>query len=186
MKRKDIIHIIVVIMTIAVVCASVGIVKYRKDKKAAAEKNAIAKNNDYIEPLHIKGKFSYEGNKIYVEDIEYDVNQLMVDVAYVNYRNENEQFTIELLYEEYDAFLNGGEKEKYKNLNEYVKYIGNYTSRGNNYKAYCDSIDDELGLIREVKQRNGENVSTRVYIQSATTEEIQEAINRVNQRGDLE
>lgn len=152
--------------------------------------------------MWIKGDFSYEGNKIYAENLEYDEKLLMVDVGFVNYENGNEQFTIEQLYEEYEAFLNGEDKDKYKNLDEYVKYIHEYTRVGSDYDDYCDSIYDELELIREEKEKKGEEVIIdnasvetswsyrsrrrveyfQLNIVDGSTEEIQEAINRANKR----
>ena len=177
MKRKNIIYIIVAVMMIAAICVSAGVVKYKKDKKAkeAAERRAELNNYLYTRYLHIKGEFSYEGNKIYVEDIEYDYNQLMVDVAFYNYKHEKEQITTEQLYEEYEAFLNGGEVDilkKFVNCNDF--------DMGCDYKDYCDLIDNELRLIREEKNEAG---STKIRIRYATPEEVQEAIDRVNQRG---
>ena len=178
MKKKNIIYIIAAIMMIAAICVSAGVVKYRKNKKAkeAAEARAEFKNEFYSYRLHIVGEFSYEGNKIYVEDIEYNYNQLMVDVAFFNYKNENEKITTEQLYEEYEAFLNG---EKTDILDKFVHCDYFYT--GNDYRKYYKSIETELTLIREEKQKKEEDVSTEVNIGVATPEELQEAIDRVNQ-----
>ena len=180
MKKKNIIYIIAAVMMILAICVSAGVVKYRKDKKAkeAAEARAEFKNEFYSYRLHIVGEFSYEGNKVYVEDIEYDYNQLMVDVGFYNYKHEKEQITTEQLYEEYEAFLNGGEVDILK------KFVDcNDFDMGGDYDGYLGAIHHELRHIREEKQRNGEDVSTEVSIQSATPEEVQEAIDRVNQRG---
>ena len=178
-KRKNIIYIIVAIMMIAAICVSAGVVKYRKNKKAkeAAEARAEFKNEFYSYRLHIVGEFSYEGNKIYVEDIEYNYNQLMVDVAFFNYKNENEKITTEQLYEEYEAFLNG---EKTDILDKFVHCDYFYT--GCDYDVYRTSISNELWRIREEKEKNGEDISTKVSVQSATPEELQEAIDRVNKK----
>ena len=180
MKKKNMIYVIVYILMVAVICISAGVAQHRKDKKAkeAAEAYAELKNCMYTRHLHIKGEFSYEGNKIYVEDIEYDYNQLMVDVAFFNYDHVNEQITVEQLYEEYEAFLNGGETDV---LDKFADYDNG--DIGNNYRKYYKSIETELTLIREEKQKKEEDVSTEVNIGVATPEELQEAIDRVNKKG---
>lgn len=201
MKKKRNIYLIVYLL-IAVIIIVVSFLIDKKNKKEIAEAYASSINNTYTYWLWIKGDFSYEGNKIYAENLEYDEKLLMVDVGFVNYENGNEQFTIEQLYEEYEAFLNGEDKDKYKNLDEYVKYIHEYTRVGSDYDDYCDSIYDELELIREEKEKKGEEVIIdnasvetswsyrsrrrveyfQLNIVDGSTEEIQEAINRANKR----
>ena len=176
MKKKNMIYVIVYILMVAVICISAGVVQHRKDKKTA-EALAELNNYRYTRCLYIKGEFSYEGNKVYVEDIEYDYNQLMVDVAFFNYDHVNEQITVEQLYEEYEGFLNGEETDV---LDKFADYDNG--DIGNDYSLYVASISYELRIIREEKQRNGEDVSIEVSIQSATPEELQEAIDRVNER----
>ena len=177
MKKKNMIYVIVYILMVAVICISAGVVQHRKDKKTA-EALAELKNYQYTRCLYIKGEFSYEGNKVYVKDIEYDYNQLMVDVAFFNYDHVNEKITLEQLYKEYEGFLNGGETDV---LDKFADYDNG--DIGCDYRVYCKSIETELTHIREEKQKNGEDVSIEVVISTATPEEVQEAIDRVNQRG---
>lgn len=180
MKRKKLIKIIRFIITIAVICAGVSFVKHMEDKKTAekaaveaekeeAEKQVRQTNNSYTKYLYIKGDFSYEGNKIYAENLKYNDNKLMVDVEFVNSCNEN-QFTIEQLYEEYEAFLNGEDREKYKGLDEYIK---DFDYHGSIYDDYCTSINNELELIREEKRKKGQWVGIDI-------EDIREVLNRVS------
>ena len=173
MKKKNMIYVIVYILMVAVICISAGVVQHRKDKKTA-EALAELKNYQYTRCLYIKGEFSYEGNKVYVKDIEYDYNQLMVDVGFFNYDHVNEQITVEQLYEEYEGFLNGGETDV---LDKFADYDNG--DIGCDYKDYCDLINNELKLIKEEKNEDG----SKIRIWYATPEEVQEAIDRVNQKG---
>lgn len=140
------------------------------------------KKINYISKLYIGGTVIQCGDNVTINHVICNQNQLMVDVAFYN-RDENHdsEISVDRLQAEFNSYINGGETDI---LDEFVNYKKFY--KGNNYKSYCDLIDEKLGDIRKEKQENGEDVSPHVYIQSASPEELQEAIIRANREGDSE
>ena len=137
------------------------------------------KSSDYISALHIGGAVIQCGDNATINHVICDKNQLMVDVAFYNYdENNNTEISVDQLQAEFNSYINGGETDI---LDKFADYDNG--DIGCDYRVYCKSIETELTHIREEKQKNGEDVSIEVVISTATPEEVQEAIDRVNQKG---
>ena len=168
MKTKTKIILLCICILTALVFVVVAPV-YNKTKS-----RMVIDNKWYAGRLYLKADFEYKvlSKKIIVKNENYyNMSQLKIDVAFYNqYTNPENELTVELLLTEYDYFCTGS--NSYDNLLQFIAYDnGGEDIEGDNsgaYINYCSDIDYYLKKTYSVR------------IQSATEEQLEKAIEAVN------
>ena len=134
----------------------------------------VRDNEWYAGRLYLKADFEYKvlTSEIIVKNENYyNMRQLKIDVAFYNkYTNPEKELTVDLLLAEYDNFCAG--EDSYDNLLGFIAYDnGGEDIEGDNigaYKHYCHKVESYLFYTYEI------------YSESATDEQLEEAICAVN------
>lgn len=138
----------------------------------AVTKSAVRENKLelYMNRMHCKGIVVNNLFTCKVEDMEFDYNNLAIDVAFYNVHHEGEYLTVEILEEELNNFIAGNKDYKY--LDEFCQYgNGDEEPDGSLLAAHDKYVYDVGGYL--IDEYN-------VYVNEATTSQLQEAINAVN------
>ncbi len=163
MKKKRIIILISCVLLVVAICTSVIIIKKNKlDKK---EKEIREERLwTYSRCLHIQGNFEFDGNKIIINNKEFDEKELICDIYLYNSFYKDEQITVDMLIEEFEAFCNGDDKSE---------LIENYRDNMSAISVRVERVNMDVSYYRvDLSCYTMENYD--MYYTNATTDMLNE------------